>query len=325
MKLNILFLILLLSCISPTWACELCSIFNSIDNQERQSKNFFVGLAYQNQISSSNAKPDFFSQINRNAEKQEIDSNTTQFMANYFFTNSFSLQINIPFIYRKFRRFDGNSYVNGRENGIGDASFLVKYIPFQDFQKTVNYRIEFFTGLKLPTGNSDRLSEVLEDPILPSFQKHGGPAGSLVGGDDLTLGSGSYDVIFGNNFYLQQARFHLQGNFQYTLKTEGDFNYEFGDDLQWALSPGYYLFLDHSYTTALRLRFSGEYKFKDKLENEKLENSDEFNIFLGPELVFSFYNNSFLQISHSFVLKNDDSNNEVAAKQRFFASFVYRF
>ena len=94
---------------------------------------------------------------------------------------------------------------------------------------------------------------------------------------------------------------------------------------QWFLSPGYYLLLNHNYTAALRTRISGEYKGKDRLEGLKLDNSDESNLFLGPELVFTYGENTFFQLAIDFALKNDNPANEIVSKRRILSSFTYRF
>ena len=222
-----LFIFLVFSSFQTATACELCSIFNTVDNQEREKKDLFLGLAYRNQYSDSKGRPAVFNILSIEAERQKLESHIWQIMTNYFVSDVFSLQINIPLIRREFTRFNGNSFAKGEEEGLGDVTFLAKYIPLQKHYGKLNYRLELFGGLKTPTGNSDPLAEIL---IEPSLLRHGGIAGSLIGGDDLTLGTGSYDTVIGSTLYLQHSRIHILGNLQYMIKTEGDYNYKFGND-----------------------------------------------------------------------------------------------
>ena len=303
------------------FACEFCAIHNIIDNREREDGDLIAGIAYQYSFSDSPKKQLGFEALGR----QELQSYITQVYAGYNFNKELSLQYNLPVIYREFRRFKNNHNESGSESGLGDLTMLLRYTPFQEFHSNSNYRLDFFTGLKLPTGNTDRLKEVRDDHSERINFRHGGADGNLIGGDDLTLGTGSLDYILGSSLYYQYSRYHLVGNAQYLFRTEGDYDYQFGNDFQWFLSQGYFLTLDHSHTLALRFRLSGETKEKDKLNGIKQNGSEEMNLFAGPELILTLGDNTTLQVLADFALENDDSEFEVVPKKRFIVSFNYLF
>ena len=109
------------------------------------------------------------------------------------------------------------------------------------------------------------------------------------------------------------------------LRTEGDHSYRFGNEVFWFLSGGYYLIVEKAHSLALNLRFSGQSKGQDRLAGSKFDDSEELNMFLGPELIFSMGRNFLFQVAADFEVENDDSAREVAARQRFLSTLTYRF
>src|SRR5205814_2323887 len=64
---------------------------------------------------------------------------------------------------------------------------------------------------------------------------------SGIHGHDLTLGTGSYDGIFGEQVSLRYESFFFEQNLQFTLRGDGLHQYHFANDLSWSGGPGYYL------------------------------------------------------------------------------------
>src|SRR5215468_737296 len=60
------------------------------------------------------------------------------------------------------------------------------------------------TGIKFPTGDSSRLKEELHEVEVPGAPESG------IHGHDLTLGTGSYDGIFGEQTALRYKNFFLE-------------------------------------------------------------------------------------------------------------------
>ena len=64
---------------------------------------------------------------------------------------------------------------------------------------------------------------------------------SAIHGHDLTLGTGSYDGIFGAQASLRYKNFFAEANGQFTLRGDGAHDYHFANDVTWNAGPGYYL------------------------------------------------------------------------------------
>jgi hypothetical protein len=114
-----------------------------------------------------------------NPTGQFMNSSITQLVAGYQINSRFALQINVPLIYREFKRPEGFEIQRGTVSGLGDVSLLLKTVLFHyaspaqrsfEFQdkKTpiaVEHEPDFtvsailLTGVKFPTGDSSKLKE----------------------------------------------------------------------------------------------------------------------------------------------------------------------
>lgn len=160
--------------------------------------------------------------------------------------------------------------------------------------------LSFYSGLKLPTGDTGALKnnsltleeELTEDnanghmdkPIISAHQDLAAAGGGRV----LTNGSGSYDYIFGSSQLAHFSSYLISTSIQYTIRTAGDFNYRFNNYLIWSAGGGRFLFLSNEFPLALAGIFSGEHKDKDRLNGVKADSSQISNLYLGPQILFSF-------------------------------------
>ncbi|MCB0337570.1 MAG: hypothetical protein KDD62_14740 [Bdellovibrionales bacterium] len=301
----------------PLHACDLCSVYNFVEASSGSKGNLNTGVSYRVTHYASNVRPDGFEKF----PGQHLDSNIWQLYGNYSLSEQLSAQVNLPLIYKDYRRLRDGRVENGSESGIGDASFLLRYAPFQRFEDDSASRLEFFTGVKLPTGDSDPL-KVERDQYVTALMRHSSIDGSLVGGDDLALGSGSYDFLFGTNGFHQMGRMYFQGSLQYSLRQEGDYDYEYGDDFQWEIGPGYYLILEDEQTLSARIRFSGEYKKEDSIVGIELAGSDEYTNYLGFELNYSHGSNWFANLGIDLPVVTESAEEQVVPRYRMLASVV---
>ena len=65
-----------------------------------------------------------------NPTGQRLESSIMQLVGGYSFTSWFALQINVPLIYRDFKRPEGFAIDRGTESGLGDVSLLSKIVLF---------------------------------------------------------------------------------------------------------------------------------------------------------------------------------------------------
>ena len=235
-----------------------------------------------------------------NPTGQYENSSITQLVAGYDVTSRFALQINLPLIYREFKRPEGFAIDRGTVSGLGDVSLLLKTVAFhyssparRTFEVegknpiAIEHEPDFtasailLTGIKFPTGDSSRLEEEFHEIEIP-----GAPV-SGIHGHDLTLGTGSYDGIFGEQFSLRYKNIFLESNVQFTLRGDGAHQYHFANDFVWNAGPGYYFIRRRDMIVGLQFVASGEYKDVDRFRGKRAEDTGITSVFLGPRVVVS--------------------------------------
>ena len=235
-----------------------------------------------------------------NPTGQYENSSITQIVAGYIINERFALQLNISLIYREFKRPEGFAIDRGTESGLGDISLLLKTVAFRyasparkEFEVggknpvAIEHEPDFtvsavlLTGLKLPTGDSSRIKEEFHEIDIPGAPPSG------IHGHDLTLGTGSYDGIFGEQTSLRYKSAFFEAIVQFTLRGDGLHQYHFANDLGWSGGPGYYFVRKRDTIIGLQFDVSGEHKDVDRFRGKKAEDTGITSVFLGPRVVAS--------------------------------------
>jgi len=235
-----------------------------------------------------------------NPTGQYLDSSITQLLVGYEINERFALQLNLPVIYREFKRPEGFKIDHGTESGIGDLSLLLRTVAYQysagggrtfdtsgknpvaiDLEPDFTFSAVLLTGIKFPTGDTSRLEEEFREMEIP------GAPPSAIHGHDLTLGTGSYDGIFGEQNSVRYKKFFLETNVQFTLRGDGDFQYHFANDLVWSGGPGYYFVRNAETIAGLQFELSGEHKDLDRFRGKAEPDTGITSLFLGPRIVVS--------------------------------------
>ena len=236
-----------------------------------------------------------------NPTGQYLDSSITQFVAGYSITPRFALQINAPLIYRSFERPEGFEIDRGTESGLGDVSLLAKFVLFHterggsahlDFsdpksphfvtrEADLTGSVVLLGGVKFPTGDTSRIKEEFDENEVPGAPPSG------IHGHDLSLGTGSYDGIFGGQASLRYRSFFFQADAQFALRGSGRHDYDYANDISWSGGPGWYLMRNQHTIVGLQLVVSGEDKDVDRFRGERAEDTGITSVFLGPRLVGS--------------------------------------
>jgi hypothetical protein len=236
---------------------------------------------------------------------QHLDSSITQFVVGAsFLDDRLGLQVNVPYIYRSYARAGHFITEHGNEEGLGDLSLLASFVLFHtddvmevpagpsakgakavnpvivepDFSGSLSLK----AGLKFPTGDSGRISEEFHEHEHDDFPASG------VHGHDLALGSGSWDGVVGAEAYLRHKSLFFTADIQYAIRSTGDFDYRYANDLIWEFGPGVYFLRDHSSAIALQAFVSGETKGLDSFQGEPAEDTGITTWFVGPRLTASF-------------------------------------
>lgn len=237
-----------------------------------------------------------------NPTGQYLDSSITQLVAGYSLNSRFALQVNVPFIYRSFERPEGFAMDRGTESGLGDVSLLGKFVLFRmtrggrrevvfddkssprmiEDEPDFTASVDLLAGVKFPTGDSSRIREEFSEIEIPGAPESG------IHGHDLTLGTGSYDGIFGGQTSLRYRSFFLQADLQFTLRGDGLHQYHFANDLAWSGGPGCYFIRRKDLIVGLQAVVSGEHKDVDRFRGQPAEDTGITSVFLGPRVLASW-------------------------------------
>jgi hypothetical protein len=237
-----------------------------------------------------------------NPTDQHLDSSITQLVIGYGFNDRLALQINLPVIYRWYQRPQGFVTDRGSESGIGDLSLLAnlvlihlekgggRSVAFHDpksprieiTQPTLTFSLSLFSGLKMPTGDSSRLEEEFHEIEIPGAPKN------AIHGHDLTLGTGSWDGIFGGQAAVRYRDMFFHSELQFTLRGDGDHQYHFANDLSWSGGPGYYLLRGAHTVVGVQAVVSGDYKDVDRFRGKVADDTGMTSVFVGPRVIASF-------------------------------------
>ena len=288
----------------PVLACDLCSIYSSAEAQGG-GRGFFAGTAAQ--FTEFGTLQDDGHKISGNGEY--IDSLVTQIFAGYNFNKYIGVQFNLPIIYRAY----GNNSMHADEAGIGDVSLVGNFRLYHKATDNFTFNWTALGGMKFSTGDSSKLNT--PDSALPDG----------IGGHDVALGSGSFDGLVGMGFSARWKRIFLDGEMQYGIRTEGDFQHQYANDWTWSGGPGVYLALKDDYTISLQVVVSGESKGKDTFADVPDDDSAETIVYVGPKISFTGSENFSAHVGADLPVSIENSGEQVVPDFRVHAAVTWRF
>ena len=299
-------LILIAAGLTTGRACDLCGCFTPQLNAAPQTGSSLFPWWERGWYGAVSEQFTRFGTLQESGDEvpnptgQYLDSAITQLVSGYQITSRFALQLNVPLIYREFKRPEGFEIQQGTISGLGDMSLLLKTVFFhyaspaeRSFdvsgknpvatvhESDFTVSAVLLTGIKFPTGDSSRLKEEFHEVEVPGAPESG------IHGHDLTLGTGSYDGVFGQQTSLRYKNMFLETNLQFAARTEGAHDYRFADDLIWNGGPGYYLVRNANAILGLQFVASGEYKGRDRFRGAPADDTGISSVFLGPRVVAS--------------------------------------
>ena len=305
---------------TPAFACDLCAVYSAAQAHGEIGKGFFAGIAEQFT---------HFGTLQEDGRKvpnpvgQYENSSISQLAAGYNFTERFGIQFNLPVIYRSFKRPDGFDIDRGHVFGLGDVALLANVNAFSAETKEATFRVNLHAGVKLPTGSSSRLQEevdeLTEPPPLPGAPESG------IHGHDLALGTGSVDGIVGAGVFSRWKRFFLSGDAQYSIRTKGDFDYRYANDLTWSGGPGFFLALSEEFTLALQANISGEYKARDTFMGMRAEDTAITAVYFGPRVLLSWSDRLSAQVGVDLPLSIKNSALQAVPDYRVTGGLTWHF
>jgi hypothetical protein len=218
-----------------------------------------------------------------NEVDQYMHSSVTQAVAGWRFSDTYAVQAVVPYIHRAFRRPEGFAIDEGVEQGLGDISVIGSMRVLEVGDGAAFLRLDDVGGLKLPTGRSARLEEEQNEVEVPGAPESG------VHGHDLALGSGSWDVILGEDLTGRYGRGYLTARLQYVIRTHGDHDYQYANDLTWSVAPGLDVLSAGRERLGLEAVLSGEAKGKDVANGEVAGDTGIVAVYLGPQISGSWH------------------------------------
>jgi hypothetical protein len=332
-------------------ACDLCAIYTSVEVSESKT-GLRLGVAEQftrfGTLQSGGEKVP-------NPFDEHLNSSITQVLLGYNFTDRLGLQLNLPIISRTFRRVTTLSIDNDDETGPGDLSLVGTVNAYSTYTENSLFRVSLLGGLELPSGDTERLSEEVEhdhgegDPSLGFFptipppsgtaaaprfraRHETGPGGvqSGIHGHDLALGSGSVDGIVGGQIFASWRKLFFNAAVQYLIRTEGDFDYEYADDLIWSSGIGAFVSMGHDlgrrdYTLGARAVVSGESKGKDTLDGDDVDDTAITSMFVGPGITCTWGDSLSADVTGELPVLLNNSSLQIVPDYRIRGGITWRF
>jgi hypothetical protein len=323
---------LLCAAATPAIGCELCAIYAGSHGGGVEQHGWFTGVA--EQFTTFGGLQLGGTEI-ANPANQSVETSTTQFILGYNFNDHFSLQANIPYIHRSFRRPNGPGIEEGTEAGLGDAILLGKLLLLRKDTEDSSFTWSLLAGVKFPTGSTSQLRE--ETQALSRLVNSGGGthgithSGTMNGittesgihGFDLTLGSGSFDARVGTSVFYRHKRAFFNAAVQYAITTEGDYGYRFANDLTWDGGPGYYLLQDATRSLALEAAFSGEHKGADTYADQRVDATGFTAVYIGPKLSYTWKDRLSAHLGVDFPVSVSNSGLQAVPGTRVRAGFTW--
>jgi hypothetical protein len=323
----------------------VCAVYTATELRERRT-GLRVGVAEQYT---------HFTTLQRDSEEvdnvagEELNSSTTQLFLGYTFTPRFGVQLNVPLIERTFKRIEEGHLVRGNESGIGDISLIGQVLAYSAVSEQSVFRFSLLGGMKFPTGDAARLAEELDEVLAAAAAgrtraarairprhvtdpapgdgggSHGRALESGVHGHDLALGSGSYDGLVGGQLFWSWKRLFATAGGQYTIRTEGDFQYEYANELSWSAGPGAFPLLTHGYALAVQALVTGETKGNDHQAGVKFGDTAITALYAGPAFIFTWGTSLDAEIAADLPVIQHNTGFQIVADYRLRGGIGWRF
>ncbi|MFZ4678782.1 MAG: transporter [Flavobacterium sp.] len=190
----------------------------------------FIGIRYFNQHYKSSDG------LYSNSPWYNEDFNTVQVWARIPVYKNIQISALFPYHFHSRETATGNQDISG----IGDITVLAMYRLYQTHKDStfLVHTLQVGGGVKMPTGKFD---EANAGAVNPSFQ----------------VGTGSWDYLLATEYIVKRKRFGLNTMLSYTIKTENNKQYQFGNQFNYS-GTFFYLYEKKKLSMAPQLGLAGE-------------------------------------------------------------------
>lgn len=282
-------------------SCELCAVYNASSARAELQAGFVFSISEQ-----------FIPYRTLQVEGEEVhtrdpdfrDTSITHLVPSYNFSQSFGVSLNVPIIYHHFKRSEVRysrttlpEFRTEKDDTIdlGDAALIARWTALNKAEMDYGLTLNLLAGVKFPTGDTDRIKDEIAqtrifDSLLPPNTPHD-PLGHSVSGihqHDLSPGSGSFDGIFGLTLNTRWRQFFFNSQFQYYLRTEGESEFRYGDELIVAGGPGAFVVSQGRFTLSVQANASYETRARDQVEGRLSDRTGTTSWYVGPQLFLTW-------------------------------------
>jgi hypothetical protein len=263
----------------PTaFACDYCGIYTPLIVREHQAKSVELGIR-EDLLGYSKTKRDGDDVESLGNQNQKI--NLTELTAQYAFTNRFSILTAVPIINQSVKRKVDGQFETYNDTNIGDVAIYSDIVlARRGLRGGGMLQWDFFAGFKVPSGNTDPLSE----PAEQRWSQTGMYGGAV------SPGSGSFDFPLATGIRSEFNSWLVDATIQYNLRTEGDLNYQYGNDLRWNLGAGRRFYEDTDFSFDAQFFLSGLSKDQDTQNGSTIVDSGQSYLAVGPRVDLTFEN-----------------------------------
>ncbi len=325
-------------------ACDTCGCFvPTEDVRPLYSAGWYAGVAEQFTYFGRDL---LNSEPASNPTGQYLGSSILQIIAGYRITDRFSLQFSLPLIYRQYLRPDGFAIQRGTVAGLGDIPIVGNFTlyrtplparPAPDAKSPAGTgagfpgaamdprdlplfaTVNLIGGIKLPTGNSSRIKEELNESEVAGAPPSG------IHGHDLALGSGSFDGIVGLATYVRLRSVFFQADAQYAIRSTGSYDYRYANALSYSGGPGFIFVNEASTRVGVQCVCSGEDKGRDHFRGAIAEDTGLNIVYLGPRVVFAHGERITADVGADLPVYTRSTSFQTVPSYRLRAGFVLRF
>lgn len=254
----------------------------------------FIGIRYFNQQYKSTDG------LYTNSPWYKENFNTVQVWARIPITKKVQVSALIPYHFHNRETATGNQDING----IGDITVLAMYQLYQTHKDSTffTHTLQVGGGVKAPTGKFDQANA---GTVNPSFQ----------------VGTGSWDYMLASEYIIRRKKFGLNTMLNYTIKTENNKQYRFGNQFNYA-GTFFYLYEKEKLSIAPQLGLAGEI-YGHNYQYSEIVRKTSGDVFFGKAGIelgrnkFSFGANVMLPIAQNL------SAGRVEAKYRWSINLNY--